>query len=126
MREKQTTNKRRRKRAVDRSFSKAFSNFKPPEDLTVSEWAERYRVLSREGARTCIEFYPITGRTHQLRLHSAHVDGLNAPIVGDEIYGTVGAKNSNREQRLHLHASYIAFVHPCSGEEIEINCPAEF
>ena len=85
-----------------------------------------YRVLSREGARTCIEFYPITGRTHQLRLHSAHVDGLNAPIVGDEIYGAVGAKDSNREQRLHLHASYIAFVHPCSGEEIEINCPAEF
>lgn len=86
----------------------------------------KYRVLSREGARTCIEFYPITGRTHQLRLHSAHVDGLNAPIVGDEIYGAIGAKDSNREKRLHLHASYLAFVHPCTGEEVEINCPAEF
>lgn len=50
MKENTTTNKRRRKRAVDRSFSKVFSNFKPPEDLTVSEWAERYRVLSRESS----------------------------------------------------------------------------
>ena len=50
MRQNATTNKRRRKRAVDRSFSKAFSNFKPPENLTVSQWAERHRVLSRESS----------------------------------------------------------------------------
>lgn len=46
----ETTNKRRRLRAVDRTFSKSFSNYKPPEDLTVSQWAEKYRVLSRESS----------------------------------------------------------------------------
>ena len=85
-----------------------------------------YRVLSRESKRTRIEFYPITGRTHQLRLHSAHIDGLNAPIVGDEIYGAVGANGVNNGQRLCLHASYLAFVHPRTGKEVEIKCPAEF
>ena len=85
-----------------------------------------YRVLSREGSRTRIEFYPITGRTHQLRLHSAHKQGLNAPIVGDEIYGAVGAEKGAKEQRLCLHASYLSFVHPHTGEEIAINSPAEF
>lgn len=85
-----------------------------------------YRVLSREGSRTRIEFYPITGRTHQLRLHSAHIDGLNAPIVGDEIYGVVGANGINEGPRLCLHASYLAFIHPHTGKEFVIECPAEF
>lgn len=85
-----------------------------------------YRVLSREGSRTRIEFYPITGRTHQLRLHSAHADGLGAPIVGDEIYGVVGANGINEGQRLCLHASYLAFIHPHTGEEFVVECPAEF
>ena len=39
---------KKRKRSVDKTFSKAFSHYKPPEDITVSEWAEKYRVLSRE------------------------------------------------------------------------------
>ena len=47
---KETTNKRRRLRGVDRTFAKAFSSYKPPENLTVSQWAERYRVLSRESS----------------------------------------------------------------------------
>ena len=85
-----------------------------------------YRVLSRESMRTRIEFYPITGRTHQLRLHSAHVDGLNAPIVGDEIYGTVAKTDSKQECRLYLHASYLKFIHPHTGMETTIDCPAEF
>ena len=85
-----------------------------------------YRVLSREGSRTRIEFYPITGRTHQLRLHSAHRDGLNAPIVGDEIYGAVGVNGRNGEKRLCLHASYLAFAHPHTGEMVTIQCSAEF
>ena len=85
-----------------------------------------YRVLSREGSRTRIEFYPITGRTHQLRLHSAHIDGLNAPIVGDEIYGATGADGKNHGQRLCLHASYLAFIHPHTGETVTIECPADF
>ncbi len=85
-----------------------------------------YRVLSREGMRTRIEFYPITGRTHQLRLHSAYVEGLNAPIVGDEIYGVVGNGDSEKEGRLYLHASYLQFIHPHTGTEIAVECPAEF
>ena len=85
-----------------------------------------YRVLSRDGARTRVEFYPITGRTHQLRLHSAHRLGLNAPIVGDEIYGVVGAGDTLDVSRLCLHASYLAFTHPHTGEEITISSPAEF
>lgn len=85
-----------------------------------------YRVLSRDGARTRVEFYPVTGRTHQLRLHSAHRLGLNAPIVGDEIYGVVGAGDTSAMSRLCLHASYLAFTHPHTGEEITISSPAEF
>lgn len=85
-----------------------------------------YRVLSRDGARTRVEFYPITGRTHQLRLHSAHRLGLNAPIVGDEIYGVVGAGDTSDVSRLCLHASYLAFTHPHTGEDITISSPAEF
>lgn len=85
-----------------------------------------YKVLSREGLRTRIEFYPITGRTHQLRLHSAHKQGLNAPIVGDEIYGTVGSGGAAHESRLCLHASHLSFTHPHTGEVVSIDCPAEF
>ena len=85
-----------------------------------------YRVLSSDGSRTRIEFYPVTGRTHQLRLHSAHKDGLNAPIVGDDIYGAVGTKGVNTEQRLCLHASYLRFTHPYTGQDVELVSPAEF
>lgn len=85
-----------------------------------------YRVLSRDGARTRVEFYPVTGRTHQLRLHSAHSRGLNAPILGDEIYGAVGVDNAPDVSRLCLHASYLAFKHPHTGEEITIHSLAEF
>ena len=85
-----------------------------------------YRVLSCDGTRTRIEFYPITGRTHQLRLHAAHVEGLNAPIVGDEIYGAVVANGTTEGQRLCLHASYLRFMHPHTGEEVVVESPAEF
>ena len=81
-----------------------------------------YRVVKREGMRTRIEFHPITGRTHQLRLHSAHIQGLNAPIVGDEIYGAAHTKG----QRLCLHASHLSLRHPHTGKQITIDCPAEF
>ena len=85
-----------------------------------------YRVLSRDNMRTRIEFYPITGRTHQLRLHSAHIEGLNAPILGDEIYGAVGNANSQGAGRLYLHASYLKFSHPHTNQEVVVDCPAEF
>ena len=58
-----------------------------------------------------IKLYPKTGRTHQLRVHCAHLNGLGHPIVGDMRYG--GAQST----RLHLHALCIVFIHPATGEE---------
>ena len=69
--------------------------------------------------RTRIRFYPITGRTHQLRVHAAHAEGLNTPIVGDDIYGTSA-------DRLMLHAETIEFEHPTTGEVILLSSKAEF
>lgn len=79
----------------------------------------RYQVIDVRNGRSRIHFYPITGRTHQLRVHAAHPSGLGSPIVGDDLYGT-------RDQRLHLHADQIDFIHPHSGEKIHIECPAPF
>ena len=79
----------------------------------------RFEVIERKAGKTKIYFYPITGRTHQLRVHAAHVDGLNAPIVGDDLYGVKG-------DRLHLHAESITFTHPVTGEEVTLSVEAEF
>lgn len=78
-----------------------------------------FEVLSIKNKQTRIHFYPITGRTHQLRMHASHELGLNAPIVGDDLYGT-------KANRLHLHAEWIQFHHPVSGELMEILVEAEF
>ncbi|MBO5891035.1 MAG: RNA pseudouridine synthase [Alistipes sp.] len=85
-----------------------------------------YRVLSYEGERTRVEFTPITGRTHQLRLHSAHHRGLNAPIVGDNIYGRECNTDLKDGHRLCLHASRLEFTHPVTKERIKIECAPEF
>ena len=69
-------------------------------------------VRTYEDGRTDILFHPVTGRTHQLRVHSAHIHGLARPIVGDLLYG--GEPHS----RLCLHAMEITFRHPGSGEEV--------
>ena len=71
-----------------------------------TEW----QVVSRSNGQTRVHFHPITGRTHQLRVHAAHPRGLNMPIVGDDLYGTPAS-------RLHLHAERIEFIHPISGEK---------
>ena len=66
-----------------------------------------YEVIStNEDGTTDIRFHPHTGRTHQLRVHSAHALGLGRPIVGDMLYGGAPA------ERLHLHAAAITFRHP--------------
>jgi tRNA pseudouridine32 synthase / 23S rRNA pseudouridine746 synthase len=78
-----------------------------------------WEVLERSDGKTRIQFYPITGRSHQLRVHSAHADGLNMPIVGDDIYGKKG-------ERLYLHAEYIEFMHPISHKIISMKVGAEF
>ena len=66
-----------------------------------------------------VALYPQTGRTHQLRIHCAHPDGLGRPIKGDELYGTKG-------ERLMLHAAEIWFTHPITGELMHITAPAPF
>lgn len=78
-----------------------------------------YQVLDINNGRTRIAFYPLTGRTHQLRIHAAHSQGLNCPILGDDIYGYGGS-------RLHLHAARIEFTHPHTAERIIIESEAEF
>lgn len=79
----------------------------------------RYKVLSREGGQTRVALYPLTGRTHQLRVHAAHPDGLNAPIAGDNLYG-------HPEKRLYLHAESLDFKHVHTGQRLHITCPAPF
>lgn len=78
-----------------------------------------FRVVERRGGQTFVEFTPLTGRTHQLRMHAAHAEGLNAPIVGDALYG-------RRAERLCLHASQITFTHPATGERVEFEAPCDF
>ncbi|MEP0928354.1 MULTISPECIES: RluA family pseudouridine synthase [Cyanophyceae] len=75
----------------------------------------KFEVLGREGALTRIAFYPLTGRTHQLRVHAAHPQGLDAPIWGDRLYG-----QSEPGQRLHLHAQSLQFVHPHKKDAIPL------
>lgn len=79
----------------------------------------KYKVLRQEGDQTRMAFYPLTGRTHQLRVHAAHPLGLNCPIIGDELYG-------KKADRLYLHAEQLEFIHPVSGEPICIEKKALF
>ena len=78
-----------------------------------------WEVIERKDGRTRVVFKPITGRTHQLRVHAAHSLGLNAPIIGDDLYGKV-------DNRLHLHAARIIFSHPVSKEIMDIKLKATF
>ena len=80
-----------------------------------------YEVLDRiDATHLRLALYPKTGRTHQLRVHCAHYEGLNAPILGDPLYG------NEKASRLHLHAEEITFEHPLTGKEINIKREADF
>lgn len=80
----------------------------------------RYVIRERFADGSCfIDFFPLTGRTHQLRVHAAHPEGLNAPIVGDRLYGKLNT-------RLMLHAAEIHFVHPITGEAMSFCIPSHF
>ena len=68
----------------------------------------KFEVVSVAGGKSFVKFYPVTGRTHQLRVHAAHADGLNTPIEGDLLYGRLS-------QRLMLHAYTLKFEHPVLG-----------
>lgn len=80
-----------------------------------------YEILERiDGSHLRIALYPKTGRTHQLRVHCAHQEGLNAPILGDPLYG------NEKAARLYLHAEEITFEHPLTGKKITIKRKADF
>ncbi len=77
--------------------------------------------IAFENGRTRLEFTPLTGRTHQLRVHAAHSLGLGCPILGDRLYG-----EAQSAKRLLLHASYLSVAHPKTGQEMIYTSPAPF
>lgn len=79
----------------------------------------KWEILEIKDGKTKVHFYPITGRTHQLRVHAAHKLGLKTPIVGDDLYGT-------KSTRLHLHADSIEFLHPRNKKEMKFYKKASF
>ena len=79
----------------------------------------RYEVLAVHNNQTRVNFYPITGRTHQLRMHAAHPNGLDTPIVGDDLYGV-------KKDRLYLHAAQLTFKHPVYKESMNFEIGAPF
>jgi tRNA pseudouridine32 synthase/23S rRNA pseudouridine746 synthase len=83
----------------------------------------RYKLREQRPDGTyLIDFFPLTGRTHQLRVHAAHPEGLNAPIVGDRLYGTL----PDAAERLMLHAAEITFTHPVTQKELHFCVPSDF
>lgn len=78
-----------------------------------------YRVLKSENGRSLLVLWPHTGRTHQLRMHCAHEDGLGCPILGDELYG-------HRADRLYLHSKAVTFAHPITGRRLHFELPYPF
>lgn len=79
----------------------------------------KWKAISHEVGKTRIHFWPLTGRTHQLRMHAAHELGLKAPIVGDDLYGASA-------ERLYLHAAYLEFIHPITGETVTFEVKEDF
>ena len=85
--------------------------------LGVTLWRSR----GVEENRTRMEFTPLTGRTHQLRLHAAHEQGLHTPIVGDSLYGA-----GQEGDRMLLHAAKLSLFHPRSAEKLAFTSPVPF
>ena len=87
----------------------------------------RYEILGsqtltiegQEHRCTRMAYYPETGRTHQLRIHSAHPDGMDCPILGDPLYGQAA-------DRMYLHAESLEFRHPHTNQHIQITKEAPF
>jgi len=94
-----------------------------PRQLVCYEYGKaartRWQKIGEERNFTRVHFFPVTGRTHQLRVHAAHHRGLNSPIVGDELYGQPGG-------RLHLHAEQLEFEHPVTKKWMVMMRKAEF
>lgn len=75
--------------------------------------------IDKKARQTRVYLSPKTGRTHQLRVHCAHFEGLDTPIVGDDLYG-------KRGQRLHLHADLLCLEHPVSRKPLRFQVDPEF
>ena len=82
--------------------------------------AVAYTTKKAEKSLTLVHLYPKTGRTHQLRVHCAHPQGLACPILGDPLYGT------ERADRMYLHAAELTFRHPITGEPMHFLSPSGF
>lgn len=78
-----------------------------------------YRILATRQDHTLLALWPHTGRTHQLRMHCAHHEGLGCPILGDELYG-------RKADRLYLQAQAITFVHPVTNKRMHYELPYPF
>ena len=78
-----------------------------------------YRILATRQDHTLLALWPHTGRTHQLRMHCAHHEGLGCPILGDELYG-------RKADRLYLQAQAITFVHPVTNKRMHFELPYPF
>ena len=85
-----------------------------------------YEVLSVNNGITRIALYPHTGRTHQLRVHCAHQEGLGVPILGDDLYGRPFTPSDLYPQRLYLHAQEITFTHPLTREQMTLHIEPDF
>ncbi|MBL7016952.1 MAG: RluA family pseudouridine synthase [Kiritimatiellales bacterium] len=85
--------------------------------LGITHW----KALSTGNKKTRVEFIPITGRTHQLRVHAASKHGLGTPIVGDRLYGAGTAPG-----QLKLHAAFLSFTHPTTGKKLKFNSEPNF
>ncbi|MDE6695340.1 MAG: RluA family pseudouridine synthase, partial [Muribaculaceae bacterium] len=82
-----------------------------------------YRFEKTSEGRSRVIFYPLTGRTHQLRVHSASSEGLGMPIVGDRLYGI---NTCSSLERLHLHAQKIEFTFPIDNQHYSFESPVPF
>jgi len=94
-----------------------------PRQLVCYEYGKpahtNWEVMERKEGKTRVHLFPISGRTHQLRVHASHKLGLNTPIIGDDLYG-------EKANRLHLHAAEIEFTHPTTKEKMIFHKKAEF
>ena len=94
-----------------------------PRQLVCYEYGKsaqtKYKVVDRLAGQTRVHFFPITGRSHQLRVHAAHPSGLNLPIMGDDLYG-------KRAERLFLHAAFLEFMHPVSRKMMTVEAEPDF
>ncbi len=85
--------------------------------IGVTHW----KKIAIENGLTRIAFHPETGRTHQLRVHSAHPKGLGIPILDDPLYG-----HGDGPGKMKLHASELTFTHPTGKERLTFSCPCPF